>query len=414
MAAASERKEPMYTDAPAPDISKLSSTRFIEGEKRRYPYRDALGRVNLNLVNSSLAEAEVDSACTATLSRLQAWQRHAIRALERRPDDEKLTLDALVERRSPTKPAKAACMPTTVVQPVAMRRRLFSAPRDGDEPARVTELEDADDDCEWRYSGNVPAEDRLYLERLAEEAEMRRSSRKQAKRVHATRGGGAALVAAASASTSADDDADENDADSNDSDEQLFEVEALLEEDELGGKGFLIRWAGFGPEHDTWEPEWNIAPRLVEAFRGERDSYRRHAHDDFCLGRKRLLWCSTCCRHLASDSFSALQRKAEPRKRACLIHFYKTEGRSPAKSPAASMAVAVAVAPPVPPAAGATPARTPGSATPARPTAALKRPRDLPPPAPPTKAPRPIARALSHRQAAIEMRTMRGFGFGAR
>jgi len=69
---------------------------------------------------------------------------------------------------------------------------------------------------------------------------------------------------------------------------------------------------------------------------------------------------------------------------------------------------------PVPPAAGATPARTPGSATPARPTAALKRPRDLPPPAPPTKAPRPIARALSHRQATIEMRTMRGFGFGAR
>jgi len=402
MAAASERKEPMYTDAPAPDISKLSSTRFVEGEKRRYPYRDALGRVNLNLVNSSLAEAEVDSACTATLSRLQAWQRHAIRALERRPDDEKLTLDALVERRSPTKPAKAACMLTTVVQPVAMRRRLFSAPRAGDEPA--VELEDDDgDSADSAHSGeseDMPAEDRLYLCRLAEEAEMRRSSRKQSKRVHATRGGGAALAPAASASTSADD--------ADDSDDGLYEVEALLDEDEMGGKGFLIRWAGFGEEHDTWEPEWNIAPRLVEAFRGERDLTRRHSGDDFALGRKRLLWCSTCCRHLPSDSFSALQRRSEPCKRACLIHFYKTEGAVAAKSPAAKTPLALA-----PPAAHAT-GTTPGSATPSRPTATLKRQRDLPPPAPPAKAPRSIARALSHRQAAIEMRTMRGFGFGAR
>ena len=30
---------------------------------------------------------------------------------------------------------------------------------------------------------------------------------------------------------------------------------------------FRIRWAGFGPEEDTWEPQRHIPPQIVADFR---------------------------------------------------------------------------------------------------------------------------------------------------
>ena len=95
----SERKTPTYSDSPAAgiNISRLSSTRFIEATERKYPFRDSIGRVNIHLVNSSLACAEVDGAPPATCERLRAWQRHAVRAINNRPKDEQVTLDDLIE-----------------------------------------------------------------------------------------------------------------------------------------------------------------------------------------------------------------------------------------------------------------------------------------------------------------------------
>lgn len=50
-----------------------------------------------------------------------------------------------------------------------------------------------------------------------------------------------------------------------------FVVERLLREriTASGKTEFLVRWLGWGPEHDSWEPESNIKdPALVDVFRG--------------------------------------------------------------------------------------------------------------------------------------------------
>ena len=54
----------------------------------------------------------------------------------------------------------------------------------------------------------------------------------------------------------------------------VYEAELLLAEQAVeSGRRFLVRWAGFGPEHDTWEEESHILDTaLVRAF----DAARRH------------------------------------------------------------------------------------------------------------------------------------------
>jgi len=177
----------------------------------------------------------------------------------------------------------------------------------------------------------------------------------------------------------------------------VYEVEAVLDEDELGGRGFLIRWAGFGPDHDSWEPEENVAEQLVDDFREARRLMRNHQGTDYKASNTRMLWCCACCTHTPADSFSSNMRRAEARVRKCLQHHYKIGG-------------------------GGSPASA--SATPARASvAARKRSREeadvvaaspvhsarSAPPAP-MKVARPIARSLSHRQAALEVQKARLFG----
>ena len=44
--------------------------------------------------------------------------------------------------------------------------------------------------------------------------------------------------------------------------EEEFEVDSVLDVRKEPGsrskKTYLVRWAGYGPEHDTWEPESNL------------------------------------------------------------------------------------------------------------------------------------------------------------
>ena len=57
--------------------------------------------------------------------------------------------------------------------------------------------------------------------------------------------------------------------DSPPNEDEIFEVEAILKMKRLrnGKKFYRIRWKGFTPEHDTWEPEENIdCKKLLEEF----------------------------------------------------------------------------------------------------------------------------------------------------
>jgi len=189
-------------------------------------------------------------------------------------------------------------------------------------------------------------------------------------------------------------------------DSDVYEVEAVLDEDELGGKGFLIRWAGYGPEHDSWEPEGHVAPQLVDAFREARRLVRNNQGRDYKANNTRMLWCARCGTHRPADSFSSNMRRAEPAQRTCLTHFYYSRNsRSEPATAAASLASSSTVADIV------------GSSDAQRTPAQRKRPRDdatslAAPPAPVKRPARAVARALSHRQATLEVQRCRLFGFG--
>ena len=89
--------------------------------------------------------------------------------------------------------------------------------------------------------------------------------------------------------------------------EEEYEVEQILAH-RLKGKGteFLIKWMGYGPEHNTWEPEANVehAPeKLADYWKRVREG---HAAKPIGLRR----------RHLSRDKSTLPSRKFLPAKRA--------------------------------------------------------------------------------------------------
>ena len=53
-----------------------------------------------------------------------------------------------------------------------------------------------------------------------------------------------------------------------------YEVEEILDSKrEKGGWEYLIKWKGYGPEHNTWEPRGNL---LQHAKKAVEDFHRQH------------------------------------------------------------------------------------------------------------------------------------------
>jgi len=292
----------VYSSAPASsvDVSKLSQSRFLLPD-RKLPFRDAIGRVNINLVRASLAtarESQPEEVCT----KLRAWHRHCVRAVEARPDEEKLSLDNLFGdvHTDDEDSSEAICVPPATVK-VKRRGMLPNTP----------ESDGSDDDDE------ITA-DRAHLIRCQEQ---RRAGRKR-KRTTPDTPKSARKPAAAAAAGEVDESGSH--ASSEREEEGVYEVEAILEEDAKGGRGFLIRWLGYAPKHDSWEPEHHLNAELVAAFRRERAHATSHTGDDYMAGRRRMLWCASCTKHMPSDSFSANMRRVAPAQRSCLNHHYKT------------------------------------------------------------------------------------------
>ena len=67
------------------------------------------------------------------------------------------------------------------------------------------------------------------------------------------------------------DDTDTNN-DDNDTDNTEFEVEKFVASEEIDGiPHYKIRWAGFSPSKDTWEPPTNIKPDTILEYKLENN-----------------------------------------------------------------------------------------------------------------------------------------------
>ena len=87
-----------------------------------------------------------------------------------------------------------------------------------------------------------------------------------------------------------------------------LQVESIQRE---GERGFLIRWAGYSAEHDSWEPEANINAKLVADFRLQQEEAERYRGTDYLRGTERRLWCRACKQHAHPDNFSQQARPSQ-------------------------------------------------------------------------------------------------------
>jgi len=325
-----------YSEAPAESIkiSKLSSSRFMLQQARLLPFRDDMGRVNTNLVRKSIEQIRSGavSAPPEVLIRLEAWQRHAEAhmrraAWEQRHAQQQRREVAPKKRPWHTTPITGAPQPhprqAALASPVspssaAIARRLWQASeqvsaapgtarkrprrscrREVDEQDLLSD----DDDKE----GNSDEDYEVYQDESDEEAsDPKGLLDTDCESVDGLEVEGGRSSDAETSSSLSDEGTGGG----------VWEVEKILREDPA--RGFLIRWAGFGEEDDSWEPEANVSRELVRRFRTAASDASANRGQDYGSGRARRLWCATCNKHAHVDNFSSVQRRAIPAARACL------------------------------------------------------------------------------------------------
>ena len=64
---------------------------------------------------------------------------------------------------------------------------------------------------------------------------------------------------------------EQHDEDSDDDDEETFRVENLLKSKTVKGQAYyLVKWYGWAPEFNSWEPKENVGLPLIRKFEIER------------------------------------------------------------------------------------------------------------------------------------------------
>eukprot|EP00320_Phaeocystis_rex_P020923 CAMPEP_0119066816 /NCGR_PEP_ID=MMETSP1178-20130426/9260_1 /TAXON_ID=33656 /ORGANISM="unid sp, Strain CCMP2000" /LENGTH=320 /DNA_ID=CAMNT_0007048443 /DNA_START=86 /DNA_END=1048 /DNA_ORIENTATION=+ len=305
-----------YSDAPVSSIelTALSRSRFLMQRERKLPYRDEGGKVNIHLLQRSINDIRAGAACDAEIhAKAIAWLKHGQSTLlgsgatkdaklqqeydeASEADDENLTLDDLLRAelssgRTPTGPQRNTTRQhdftvTRLDRRVSRKRlRAFS----GESGEELFDPADSDDTQQKKGARGPLGSDRsARAQQSASEEE-------------------APVGMLDSAAESGDD---------------VYEVEQVLEERQ--GR-VRLRWAGFGPEHDSWEPESNVSRELLRGFRAAKQARHEYAGRDYggVAGRRPTqLWCTACRAHVHIDSFSAQQRRVESQsgERTCLKH----------------------------------------------------------------------------------------------
>jgi len=92
--------------------------------------------------------------------------------------------------------------------------------------------------------------------------------------------------------------------------------------------------AGYSADCDSWEPEENISPALIEEFRLTQSEAQRYRGSDFLRGSEKRLWCDRCQSHSHPDNFSQLMRSTPEARRTCLKHRGASLMPTPTREPA--------------------------------------------------------------------------------